>query len=345
MQYFDVETKTWEALPSMAQLTEATECSCAEYVGNYLYVAGKNGNDFVNYRYDAVSNSWETLPPILSHSDFCKSQIDSLCFLDDFYYAISGGSSCVPLRYSPAKNNWQGGASLDFFRKQYDDPNNKLTKATAAVLKSHIYVLHGVKIAEEQKIQSNPGSPQLFQTLRSGTSSAFGAVSHGVQAVSAKLTSQVWVDKSAVLHCFDPKTNKWKKLSSTCRPHSNSGLFVVNNRLYIAGGCTHNSQSGLAPPGPAPVEVYDDGNDTWSVIEQKHIPLNNLGAVEIEGRVYFIINKFPVDSGIRIPPEEIYHVHLDEWENLAKVSDKAVLCYLPVKRESLKTEHNESQAD
>ena len=124
-----------------------------------------------------------------------------------------------------------------------------------------------------------------------------------------------------------------------------SALFVVNNRLFVAEGCTRSSQSGLVPPGPASVEVYDDGNDTWSVVEQKHIPLNNLGAVEIEGTVYFIINKFPVDSGIRIPPEEIYHVHLDEWENLAQVSDKAVLCYVPVKRESLKTERDQSQAD
>ena len=41
----------------------------------------------------------------------------------------------------------------------------------------------------------------------------------------------------------------------------------------------------------------------------------------------------------------MYLTHLDEWENLAQVSDKAVLCYLPVKRERLKTEHHESQAD
>ena len=39
----------------------------------------------------------------------------------------------------------------------------------------------------------------------------------------------------------------------------------------------------------APVEVCDNANDTWSVVEQKHIPPNNLGAVEIEGGVYFII--------------------------------------------------------
>ena len=346
----------------MAQLTEATECCCAEYVGNYLYVAAKIGNDFVNYRYNTVSNSWETLPPVLSHV-FSKSHIDSLRSVEDYLYAITSGSMCVPFRYSPPRNNWQGGASLGFVKKQFDDPNNRLTHATAAVWKSHIYVLHGLKKAEKRssqevrESQSNssasgsvfgqrvsqtptftfPLVPLPFNVLGSVSSSS----SVGNAGVSAS-ASQGWVDESAVLHRFDPKLNEWKQLSSTCRPHCNSALFVANNRLYVAEGCT---QSGLIPSGPASVEVYDDGDDTWSLVEQKHIPLNNLGAVEIEGRVYFVINKFPVDSGIRIPPEEIYHVHLDDWENLPKVGNKAVLCYLPVKRERLKTEHDESQAD
>ena len=354
MQYFDDDAKSWKPLPSMAQLTEATECSCAEYVGNYLYVAGKNGNDFVNYRYDTASNTWETLPQVLSNV-FSKSHIDSLRSVDDYLYAITSGSMCVPFRYSPHKNNWQGGASLDFVKKQFNDPNNRLTNATAAVWKSHVYVLHGLKKAEKSS------SPQEVRERQSNSSaSGFGFVQHiptgfvfgksGVTAASSSFgnagvsasASQILVDESAVLHRFDPKLNEWKQISSTCRPHCNSGLFVVNNRLYVAEGCT---QSGLIPSGPASVEVYDDGDDTWSLVEQKHIPLNNLGAVEIEGRVYFVVNKFPVDSGIRIPPEEIYHVYLDEWENLPTVSNKAVLCYLPVKRESLKTEHDESQAD
>ena len=371
MQYFDDEAKSWKPLPSMAQLTEATECSCAEYVGNYLYVAAKKGNDFVNYRYDTVSNTWETLPPVLSHV-FSKSHIDSLRSAEDHLYAITSGSMCVPFRYSPRKNNWQGGASLDFVKKQFDDPNYRLTNATAAVWKSHIYVLHGLKKAEkssspeERNSQSNSStaftfgasSPQrssgLFGTSVSFQQPAQATISSGSLFGTTSSTSlfgnacvgasafQVWVDESAVLHRFDPNLNEWKQISSTCRPHCNSGLFVVNNKLYVAEGCT---QSGLIPSGPASVEVYDDGDDTWSLVEQKHIPLNNLGAVEIEGRVYFVVNKFPVDSGIRIPPEEIYHVHLDDWENLLKVSNKAVLCYLPVKTESLKTEHDESQAD
>jgi len=360
MQYFDDGAKSWKHLPSMAQLTETTECCCAEFVGNYLYVAAKKGNNFVNYRYDTVSNSWETLPPVLSHV-FSKSHIDSLCSVEDYLFVITSGSMCVPFRYSPAKNNWQGGASLGFVKTQFDDPKSQLTNATATVWKSHIYVLHGLKKAEKRNSPEEhnsqsislgsfgasgvPSSQRTFGAFGTATAPTFtlGSATASPPFGNAASAPQVWVNKSAVLHRFDPKLNEWKQLSSTCRPHSNSGLFVVNNRLYVAQGCTHNSQPGLVPPGP--VEVYDDENDTWSVVEQKHIPLNNLGAVEIEGRVYFIVNKFPVDSGIRIPPEEIYNVNLDEWENLAKVSDKAVLCYLPVKRESLKIEQGESQAD
>ena len=142
-------------------------------------------------------------------------------------------------------------------------------------------------------------------------------------------TSQVWADEAAVLHCFNPKTNKWKKQSSTCHPHHDSRLFVVNNELYVAGG----SGSSLCPS--ASVEVYDEENNVWSVVEQTHIPPNKLGAVEIEGRVYFMVNKFPVDVGIRIPPGEVYQICLNDWKNLTQIDEDAVLCYMPVKTASL----------
>ena len=141
--------------------------------------------------------------------------------------------------------------------------------------------------------------------------------------------------QTAVLHCFDPLKNEWAKKATTCQFHFGSCLLVVNSKLYVVGGDVSFTSYYSTP---APVEVYDEKNNTWSVVEQKRIPPNNLGAVEIEGRVYFIINKFPVDSGIRIPPGELYPVHLGEWENLAKIAPNAVLCYMPVKRESLKTE-------
>ena len=124
--------------------------------------------------------------------------------------------------------------------------------------------------------------------------------------------------------------------ATTCQAHFGSSLIVVNNRLYVVGGNVHINDKVLHCD-PAPVEVYDEEMNTWSFVQQKHIPPNHLNAVEIDGKVYFIINKFSVDSGIRILPGELNPVHLGGWENLAKIAPNAVLCYLPVKRESLKT--------
>lgn len=153
---------------------------------------------------------------------------------------------------------------------------------------------------------------------------------------SKSKSNNVWYTKPAVLLFFDPVKNEWERKASTCRPHFGSTLFTVNKRIYVAGGnLSVGSSSGNPCGSPAPVEAYDEENDSWSVVKQDHIPPNNLGAVEVEGRVHFIINRFPIDSGIRIPPGEKYHVDLDDWENLGKVDKSAVLCYLPVNRESL----------
>ena len=151
-----------------------------------------------------------------------------------------------------------------------------------------------------------------------------------------------WQTENAVLHCFDPLRNRWKKKASTCHPHLESSLFVVSGKMYVAGGFDSYKEA-KACGKPAPVEVYDEEKNTWSVVKQSRIPPNDLGAVEIEGRVYFIINKFPIDSGIRIPPGELYPVHLDEWQNLRKVDKTAALCYMPLKRESLNVDRTDHE--
>jgi len=180
-----------------------------------------------------------------------------------------------------------------------NDYNNYFYNSGVAVLGAKVYVLYGKRLRE---------NPHTLSVLSTG------------------------------LHCFDPAKNEWEVKATTCQPHFGSSLLVVNSRLCVAGGNVSINNNGNLCGNPSPVEVYDEEKNTWSVVEQKHIPPNNLGAVEIEGKVYFIIKKFPVDSGIRIPPGELYPVPLGEWENLAKIAPNAVVCYLPVKRESLKTE-------
>ena len=146
--------------------------------------------------------------------------------------------------------------------------------------------------------------------------------------------------KSAGLYCFDPLKNAWDERASTCQPHFRSSLFVVNSKLYVVGGKEFCDYAGRTSGNFASVEVYDEENNKWSVVDQNHIPTNSLGAVEIEGKVYFIINRFPVNSGIRIPPGELYPVSLDKWKNLSNIPTNAALCYVPVKRDSLEKEQD-----
>ena len=286
-QYFDVDTKLWKPLASVAQLGEITDvCYSAELIGNYQYIVtgvqqAKTMHEYVVYRYHILNNTWEKLSKLEIREIKVKSHSPPkicVCSVSEYLYVIT--QSNPPQRYDLSNNVWQAGKKLNFPQGE-----GIFHSVAATVMNCKIYVIHGCKDYRN-------------------------------------------VDKPAVFHCFDPEKNEWERKASTCHSHFESSIFVVNNRLCVAGG--FNSR------GVSPVELYDKRKDTWSVVEQKHIPQNNLGAFEIERRVYFLINNFPIDSGIRIPPEENYPVHLGEWENLAKVSEDAVLCYLPVKKENLR---------
>ena len=286
-QYFDVDTKLWKPLASVAQLGEITDvCYSAELIGNNLYLVTKVQQQqgcfkYVVYRYHILNNTWEKLPKLNIREDSAPKIC--ACSVSEYLYVIT--QSNPPQRYDLSNNVWQAGEKLNF-------PQHKgnFQSVAATVMNCKIYVIHGCRDRAD-------------------------------------------FDIPAVLHCFDPEKNEWERKASTCHPHFGASIFVVNNRLCVAGGSNSSRYfSGWCPP----VELYDKRKDTWSVVEQKRIPPNNLGAFEIERRVYFLINNFPIDSGIRIPPEEKYTVHLGKWENLAKVSGNAVLCYLPVKKENLR---------
>ena len=292
-QYFDVDSKLWKPLASVAQLGEITDvCYSAELIGNNLYVVTEVQKqqgcfNYVVYRYHILNNTWEKLPQLyieVYRDEWRSPPKICLCSVSEYLYVFSQSNS--PQRYDLSNNVWQAGEKLIFPQHE-----GILQFFAATVMNCKIYVIHGCK--DHKK-----------------------------------------VGKPAVFHCFDPEKNEWERKASTCHPHFESSIFVVNNRLCMAE--ISNSIRNLMRNHP-PVELYDERKDTWSVVEQKRIPRNLLGAFEIERRVYFLINNFPIDSGIRIPPEENFPVHLrDEWGNLAEVSENAVLCYLPVKKENIR---------
>ena len=303
----------------MAQLPEALACFCSEVCGNYLYVATLKGDTYGIHRYNIISNIWETLP------QFCgpANQIGSLCSVEDHIYAIY--HSEAPRRFSIPKNQWQCVAKLS---ATLNTVKETFCNKSAVVFKSCIYVLHGVAVNRENSTSG----------VQHSNTFTFGVAAVPVFGCTATSSSNNvnWQPEVAVMYCFDPKQNAWEQKASTNKCHFASSRFVVNDKLFVGGGkCSVYKSNGRPCGKRAAVEVYDEENNSWSVVDQRHIPPNNLGAVEIEGRVYFIINCFPFDSGIRIPPEDVYPVSLDEWENLEKINGNAVLCYLPIKVDKL----------
>lgn len=303
-----------------------------------VLVAITHGSDAPTMCFDVVSKSWKHLtymsqPQLKALSSFCYSAaehvgnhlyvavnkydvhcysidqnswkelpespscpINNLCSIGDHMYAI-GNYNQVPQRYSFSQCRWQPIAKLS-----YCSDTERRYYAGATVFNSKLYVVYGR--AQETAGNNTWGFHQNYSV------------------------------QNAMSYRFDPRMNHWELLSNTCEPHFDSILFVVNDKLCVAGG--YKSLREYKPCGEeASVEVYDFEMKYWLIVQQSHIPQNDLGAIEVEGRVYFIINKFPIDSGIRISPGELYPVHLGEWKNLQRVGPDALLCYLPVKRKTL----------
>ena len=78
-------------------------------------------------------------------------QINCLCAVDDYIYAIS--ETNPPQRYSLANKNWQKGAKLPRARAKLrsfitNDGYHRLSTVVAVVLKSKIYAVHGCEKQE-----------------------------------------------------------------------------------------------------------------------------------------------------------------------------------------------------
>ncbi|KAJ7384532.1 hypothetical protein OS493_021161 [Desmophyllum pertusum] len=146
------------------------------------------------------------------------------------------------------------------------------------ILEDYMYVIS--RYSNQVSQRYNFATRQWQSIAAMGTSGCYyqayngGAIVHSKVLVLYGNTSKDFSSglyQPAVLNCFDPVKNEWEVKATTCHPHFGSSLVVVNSKLYVAGG--YNGFDNNLPSGsPAPVEVYDEKNNTWSVVEQKHIP-------------------------------------------------------------------------
>ena len=291
------------------------------------------GNSNMHY-FDFKSKSWKPLtslaPPADTTSVYCADTVGSKIFVVG---SIKDNCNSYIYCYDLEKNIWE----------KHSHFNGKLSHL--CTVGDYMYAFNSdcTQIAQRYNFSERQWQSFAKVTVPRGVvffNSGMAVLHSKVFVLYGKRCdgSRSWAVQNAVLLCFDPAKNMWEEKASTCHPHFGSSLFVVNGKLYVAGGMVDIDPSGLLQGNHAPVEVYDQDNNTWSVVDQKRIPQNTLGAVEIEGRVYFIMKKFPIDSGIRIPQGEVYPVSLYKWDKLSQISFfNVALCYAPLKTESLNT--------
>ena len=117
--------------------------------------------------------------------------------------------------------------------------------------------------------------------------------------------------------------------------------FLDNNKLYVAGGTISFNRDRISPQcDPAPVEVYDEVRNRWSVVEQKHIPQTTLVQWRLMRRVFSSSTILQLILAL-----ESYRGRYTTFLyrngkrvhalGIGRISENAVLCYLPVKKESL----------
>ena len=288
--------------------------------------------------FDVESKTWKplpsTIPSIEANRCDCAVSVGNTLFVAGFVPGIGNSRGNSLYRYDTESNVWE------------IKPHSRSGSIhNLYIIDDYIYVISSDlnQVPERYNTAKRQWQSISKVSIEKGYQGYYLACNNGVVVQSKvfvlygrKLYAGGY--QPAILQCFDADKNEWELKAKTCHLHYGSSLFLVNSKLYVAGGYVDIDGNNKPCGNPSPVEVYNEETNTWSVVEQKHIPANNLGAVEIEGRVYFIINKFPVDSGIRIPPGEMYPVPLGEWENLGKISNTAVLCYFPIKRANVKTD-------
>ena len=276
--------------------------------------------------FDFENKTWKTLPASIPpiKSTHCHSAVSVGNTLFVAGVALDGNDSLF--RYDTERNAW------DMKQHSCGSIDN------LCIIDDYVYAISSLSYLVPQRYNM---AKRLWQSISKVGNPSWNLLACNNGAIVRAKMFVLYSNKPnqpAVLHCFDPTKNEWSEKAKTCHPHFGSTLFLVNDKLFIAGGRIGFNDHDRPCGNCAPVEMYNEETNTWSVVEQKRIPANNLNAVEIEGRVYFIINKFPVDSGIRIPPGELYSVPLGEWEDVGKIEQSAVLCHLPLKRECIKTE-------
>ncbi|KAM3868261.1 kelch-like protein 22 [Diretmus argenteus] len=227
-------------------------------LNNFVYLIGGDRNttgchaETSCWRYDPRHNSWCSVKPLQQpHADHC------VCVAGGHIYAIGGRDYSNELdsveRYDPHANTWE-----------YVSPLRREVYAHAgAAVDGKIYVTCGRRGSTylRETYCFDPAASQWTACAEAPVERAWhGAASANgrVYVIGGSNDERVYRRDVLKVACFHPAANSWSLVSPLPAGHGEPGVAVLDNRIYVLGGRSHDEGKRMKY-----VHVYNIEADEW----------------------------------------------------------------------------------
>ncbi|KAK1156375.1 kelch-like protein 22 [Acipenser oxyrinchus oxyrinchus] len=255
-KFLNPVTGEWKSLTT-AQAPRMSNQGIA-VINNFVYLIGGDNNtrgfraESRCWRYDPRHDRWFQIQSMQQqHADHC------VCALGEYLYTIGGrdyhNELKVVERYDPQTNTWE-----------FVDPLKQEVYAHAgAVLDGKIYITCGRR-GPIYLNETHCYDPETNQ-WESRAASPIGRAWHGMAGLNGRVyiiggSNDNLGYRRDILRvaCYNPAIDEWTTVSPLPSGHGEPGIAVLDNRIFVLGGRSHNRGSRTDY-----VHVYDAEVDRW----------------------------------------------------------------------------------
>ncbi|XP_020852146.1 kelch-like protein 22 [Phascolarctos cinereus] len=240
---------------------------------NFVYLIGGDNNvrgfraESRCWRYDPRHNRWFQIQSLQQeHADLC------VCVLGKYIYAVAGRDYHADLkeveRYDPDTNTWDYVAPL----------KREVYAHAGATLGGKMYITCGRRGEDYLKeLHCYDPDTNCWEALADGP---IRRAWHGMASLLGKLyviggsnnDSGYRRDVHQVV-CYSPSTRQWTAVCPLPAGHGEPGIAVLDSKIYVLGGRSHNRGSRMSY-----VHIYDVEKDCWEEGPQLENAISGLAA-------------------------------------------------------------------
>ncbi|MBN3296111.1 KLH22 protein, partial [Amia calva] len=256
VKFLNPRTDEWRSLTA-AQAPRMSNQGIA-ILNNFVYLIGGDNNtsgfraETRCWRYDPRHDCWLNIQPLQhQHADHC------VCVVGGYLYTIGGRNYCNELdvveRYDPHSNTWEYVAPL----------KREVYAHAGAVLDGKIYISCGRRGPAylTETCSYDPGKNQW----ESRADSPIGRAWHGMAALNGRVyviggsnDDRGYRRDVLKVACYNPAVDEWTTVSPLPAGHGEPGIAVLDSRIFVVGGRSHNKGSRMDY-----VHVYEPEVDRW----------------------------------------------------------------------------------